>query len=194
MLLSAAVAPSPPVSPPEHTGASSTATDGTMPGLVDVVDVEDEGDWQVVRNFAAAHGQLGTLDAFLEYAKGAVQHAEDIVGPERLEGITRKTRRKLLHFEGRPELAELAWQLVQMVLPHVGLAGEPIGVARGDGSVAGVSLIVTLPGAERQPFHLDANVPPQRRRTARPGVALRCLLYTSPSPRDRTRSRMPSSA
>ena len=24
--------------------------------------------------------------------------------------------------------------------------------------------------------------------------ALRCLLYTSPSPRDRTRSRMPSSA
>ena len=26
------------------------------------------------------------------------------------------------------------------------------------------------------------------------GVALACLLYTSPSPRDRTRSRMPSSA
>ena len=29
---------------------------------------------------------------------------------------------------------------------------------------------------------------------ARPGVAVVCLLYTSPSPRDRTRSRMPSSA
>ena len=27
-----------------------------------------------------------------------------------------------------------------------------------------------------------------------PGVAWACLLYTSPSPRDRTRSRMPSSA
>ena len=27
-----------------------------------------------------------------------------------------------------------------------------------------------------------------------PLVALTCLLYTSPSPRDRTRSRMPSSA
>ena len=27
-----------------------------------------------------------------------------------------------------------------------------------------------------------------------PGAALACLLYTSPSPRDRTRSRMPSSA
>ena len=26
------------------------------------------------------------------------------------------------------------------------------------------------------------------------GVSVRCLLYTSPSPRDRTRSRMPSSA
>ena len=27
-----------------------------------------------------------------------------------------------------------------------------------------------------------------------PGLAVICLLYTSPSPRDRTRSRMPSSA
>ena len=27
-----------------------------------------------------------------------------------------------------------------------------------------------------------------------PGVKITCLLYTSPSPRDRTRSRMPSSA
>ena len=27
-----------------------------------------------------------------------------------------------------------------------------------------------------------------------PGTAMICLLYTSPSPRDRTRSRMPSSA
>ena len=31
----------------------------------------------------------------------------------------------------------------------------------------------------------------QRQRTAQAGL---CLLYTSPSPRDRTRSRMPSSA
>ena len=28
----------------------------------------------------------------------------------------------------------------------------------------------------------------------KPGVIERCLLYTSPSPRDRTRYRMPSSA
>ena len=90
-----------------------------MPSLVDVVDVEDGDDWQVVRGFAAAHGQLGTLNAFLEYAKGAMRHAEDLVGPERLEGITGASGRKLLHFEGRPELARQARQLVQMVLPHV---------------------------------------------------------------------------
>ena len=32
------------------------------------------------------------------------------------------------------------------------------------------------------------------RSSGKPGVVLVCLLYTSPSPRDRTRSRMPSSA
>ena len=111
-----------------------------------------------MRDFAAAHGQLEALNAFLEYAKGAVQHAEDLVGPESLEGIARETKRKLLRFEGQPELAELAMQLARQVLPHVGLEGRPVGVTRGNGSVAGVSLIVTLPGAERQPSHLDANV------------------------------------
>ena len=80
------------------------------------------------------------------------------MGPEELEGIKKASRRKLLHFEGRPELAELARQLVKEVLPHVGLQGEPIGVVRDDGSEAGFSVIVTLPGAERQPFHLDSNV------------------------------------
>ena len=34
----------------------------------------------------------------------------------------------------------------------------------------------------------------QMRGTATPGTDIGCLLYTSPSPRDRTRSRMPSSA
>ena len=33
-----------------------------------------------------------------------------------------------------------------------------------------------------------------RRTTTQPGSMKDCLLYTSPSPRDRTRSRMPSSA
>ena len=35
-------------------------------------------------------------------------------------------------------------------------------------------------------------VPPEEMEAA--GVSVVCLLYTSPSPRDRTRSRMPSSA
>ena len=157
---SATAAPSPPGSPPEHAGASSTATDSEMPSLVDVVVEEGdlEYDCQVVRNFAAAHGQLGTIDTLLEYAKGAMQHAEDLVGPERLEGIPGASGRKLLRFEGWPRLARLATRLVQMVLPHVGLKDEPVGIERGDGSVAGVSLIVTMPGAERQPSHLDADV------------------------------------
>ena len=34
----------------------------------------------------------------------------------------------------------------------------------------------------------------QMRETGHDGVIMLCLLYTSPSPRDRTRSRMPSSA
>ena len=75
-----------------------------------------EYDCQVVRNFAAAHGQLGTIDTLLEYAKGAMQHAEDLVGPERLEGIPGASGRKLLRFEGWPRLARLATRLVQMVL------------------------------------------------------------------------------
>ena len=48
------------------------------------------------------------------------------------------------------------------------------------------------------PYNLDIigfNEVPDGDWTARVGIALGiCLLYTSPSPRDRTRSRMPSSA
>ena len=43
----------------------------------------------------------------------------------------------------------------------------------------------TDPGILKQPEHLP---PPA------PEAVVPCLLYTSPSPRDRTRSRMPSSA
>ena len=42
---------------------------------------------------------------------------------------------------------------------------------------------------------LADKLPPEQRDRARLiGLSLACLLYTSPSPRDRTRSRMPSSA
>ena len=39
-------------------------------------------------------------------------------------------------------------------------------------------------------YHLSNTVPS----TLHPDIKVGCLLYTSPSPRDRTRSRMPSSA
>ena len=52
---------------------------------------------------------------------------------------------------------------------------EPVEVG---GTAAGRDFEVEFVGADGQPG----------------GVALVCLLYTSPSPRDRTRSRMPSSA
>ena len=47
---------------------------------------------------------------------------------------------------------------------------------------AGDTVTFTLTGTDANLFNLDAT------------TGLLCLLYTSPSPRDRTRSRMPSSA
>ena len=51
-------------------------------------------------------------------------------------------------------------------------------------------------GHPRKHVELDAEGYKERRRKQIERVAMRkaCLLYTSPSPRDRTRSRMPSSA
>ena len=49
-------------------------------------------------------------------------------------------------------------------------------------------------------FDLEDSVPDKEKQNARTLIAKKlkerkdCLLYTSPSPRDRTRSRMPSSA
>ena len=45
-----------------------------------------------------------------------------------------------------------------------------------------------IPGAVKVDWHVDLNDPVVR------DYISNCLLYTSPSPRDRTRSRMPSSA
>ena len=51
----------------------------------------------------------------------------------------------------------------------------------------------TLTGNKRDTIEID---PMMRNRPGQPDVTKKddCLLYTSPSPRDRTRSRMPSSA
>ena len=50
--------------------------------------------------------------------------------------------------------------------------------------------IVKINGVDSYAFKLDANEP----NSSTGIIDLTCLLYTSPSPRDRTRSRMPSSA
>ena len=49
-------------------------------------------------------------------------------------------------------------------------------------------------GAEYEECELDKRVRGGRMDTSGLGDVKVCLLYTSPSPRDRTRSRMPSSA
>ena len=73
-------------------------------------------------------------------------------------------------------------------------AGADIGVATGAGQVA-----ITIGGrdarAERLRLEVQRRVGrPFRQVVQRDPLADTCLLYTSPSPRDRTRSRMPSSA
>ena len=54
-------------------------------------------------------------------------------------------------------------------------------------------LISTL-GSDAQPVDLNAPAPVAIMMVGLQGSGKTCLLYTSPSPRDRTRSRMPSSA
>ena len=44
------------------------------------------------------------------------------------------------------------------------------------------------------PAHNESSIIVATLNSIRPQLLLGCLLYTSPSPRDRTRSRMPSSA
>ena len=59
--------------------------------------------------------------------------------------------------------------------------------------VDGLELDVLINAEERVVIHHDHRLNPDLTRDKR-GLWIDCLLYTSPSPRDRTRSRMPSSA
>ena len=82
-------------------------------------------------------------------------------------------------------------------------------------SISSFGSVVTLPGAADQPIHFDhpplfesekdcKSLPPHAITVVVPLVEIKeetgstaiwdCLLYTSPSPRDRQKSRMPSSA
>ena len=51
-----------------------------------------------------------------------------------------------------------------------------------------------LPVAPMQVFSETGGVPPAQRHPSRQKLRMDCLLYTSPSPRDLSTSRMPSSA
>ena len=66
-------------------------------------------------------------------------------------------------------------------------------LAAGRGAVVSHRSAAWLHGLVPQPSGADPVevIVPGEHRVRRPGI---CLLYTSPSPRDRTRSRMPSSA
>ena len=70
------------------------------------------------------------------------------------------------------------------------LFGDPVGVFIFFGGVIGGMLFGAIPGVSM--LTLAAILLPfTAHLSAEHGI---CLLYTSPSPRDRTRSRMPSSA
>ena len=109
---------------------------------------------------------------------------------------------------------------VAIVAAILTLASRPVWSADTDGAVGLEEIIVTstrtptlireeplrveaVPAEEIeenltvQPGNLTSllnELPGVRVQSAAPGLGGTCLLYTSPSPRDRTRSRMPSSA
>ena len=87
------------------------------------------------------------------------------------------------------EAVEKAWaqDMAALLAESVG-AGAKVGIERVN---AGAAIALAESGFEV----VDAQIPVERARAIKsPGELACCLLYTSPSPRDRTRSRMPSSA
>ena len=84
-------------------------------------------------------------------------------------------------------LTALLWGILPIKLKQVLLVMDPVTVTWYRLIVSGGFLFIYLAAAKR--------LPSWRMLGPRGGwLVLICLLYTSPSPRDRTRSRMPSSA
>ena len=81
---------------------------------------------------------------------------------------------------------ELNWCYVAFPVPRDGLGAAVRGLA----PLGIVGANITVPHKEAVLAYLDDTT--EDARTI--GAVNTCLLYTSPSPRDRTRSRMPSSA
>ena len=96
----------------------------------------------------------------------------------------------LKHFIERPVLASVI-SIVIVIGGLIGLATLPV-EQYPDIAPPTVMVRASYPGASAETIQKSVIVPLEQ---AINGVEdMTCLLYTSPSPRDRTRSRMPSSA
>ena len=96
--------------------------------------------------------------------------------------------------EGSAEdLGVMSISLADVVKPTIGFQGALQGA--GTPNQAGIGGFLPLSVGENSVWFLDALVNANfADRDGESSIINTCLLYTSPSPRDRTRSRMPSSA
>ena len=116
---------------------------------------------------AAINGVLQSLDPYSSY-----------MSPEMLQEMQTETKGE---FGGLGIEVGMEAGVVKVISPIDGSPAEAVGVKAGD-------YIVKIDGTQVQGKTLSEAVELMR------GPVGSCLLYTSPSPRDRTRSRMPSSA
>ena len=142
----------------------------------------------------------GSTDATIEVVQGhkALFRRLLVLRSPRNIGKGHAVRKGMLHATGRHRLfldADNSTDVRELDRLMEAAAQEPIepGVTIGSVALDGSSVAVRQPGIRSQLGRLGNRV---IQRLVLPGIedTQRCLLYTSPSPRDRTRSRMPSSA
>ena len=123
------------------------------------------------------------------YPIGPARPAESYLDRAKLFDVARRAGANLIHpgYGFLSENASFAADCAQAGLVFVGPPPEVI-TAMGDKErarrTAAQAGVPVLPGTDKLADDASAVA----------AAAQRCLLYTSPSPRDRTRSRMPSSA
>ena len=108
--------------------------------------------------------------------------------------------RRLANYEQRPEQLQMAAAVAKAIETNEHLVVEAgTGVGKSFGYL--VPAILSLAASQSaEPDNEDSSPPPKRRIIVSTHTIslqeqiITCLLYTSPSPRDRQKSRMPSSA
>ena len=103
-------------------------------------------------------------------------------------GSVGKVKSRLLSVD-QPDARSLIVRCTPMQWPHLDVPGDCIfeaGYRLVEENVVEMSARIINQRADKTPY--------AARRQEMPALYTNCLLYTSPSPRDRTRSRMPSSA